>query len=46
MQEYLLILFITAITGVGGLALGGGFAAAVHSPSERSVSLLLRFTPG
>ena len=46
MQEYLLILFITAITGVGGLALGGGFAAAVHSPSERSVSLLLRFTAG
>lgn len=46
MYEYLTIFLITALTGVGGLALGGGFAAAIHSPSERSVSLLLRFTAG
>lgn len=46
MHEYLTIFLITALTGVGGLALGGGFAAAIHSPSERSVSLLLRFTAG
>ena len=35
MHEYLTIFLITALTGVGGLALGGGFAAAIHSPSER-----------
>ena len=46
MHEYLIIFLITAATGVGGLALGGGFAAAIHSPSDRSVSLLLRFTAG
>lgn len=46
MHEYLIIFLITALTGVGGLALGGGFAAAIHSPSDRSVSLLLRFTAG
>jgi ZIP family zinc transporter len=43
---YLTIFLITAVTGVGGLALGGGLAAAVHSPSDRTVSLLLRFTSG
>ena len=46
MNTYLTILLITALTGVGGLALGGGLAAAVHSPSDRAVSLLLRFTAG
>ena len=46
MTTYLLIFLITAVTGVGGLALGGGLAAVVHSPSERTVSLLLRFTAG
>ena len=46
MNVYPTILFITALTGVGGLALGGGLAAAVHSPSDRTVSLLLRFTSG
>ena len=46
MDVYVQIFFITALTGVGGLALGGVLAAAVHSPSDRTVSLLLRFTAG
>ena len=46
MGVYVQILFITALTGVGGLALGGVLAAAVHSPTDRTVSLLLRFTAG
>lgn len=46
MNTYLSIFLITALTGVGGLALGGGLAAAVHSPSDKTVSLLLRFTAG
>ena len=46
MNQYLTIFLITATTGAGGLALGGGLAAMVHSPSERAVSLLLRFTAG
>lgn len=46
MNQYLLILLITALTGVGGLALGGAAAAAIHSPTNRTVSLMLRFTAG
>ena len=46
MNNYLTILLITAATGVGGLALGGALATALHSPSDRTVSLLLRFTAG
>ena len=46
MNIYLELFLTTAITGVGALALGGALAAAVHSPSDRSVSLLLRFTAG
>lgn len=46
MNTYLTIFCITAVTGVGGLALGGVLAAAVHSPSDRTMSLLLRFTAG
>ena len=46
MNIYLTIFLITAVTGAGGLALGGGLAAMVHSPSDRMVSLLLRFTAG
>ena len=46
MNDYLTILVITAATGVGGLALGGALAAAIRSPSDRTVSLLLRFTAG
>ncbi len=46
MNPYLLIFLVTLLTGVGGLALGGGFAAAIHRPSEKHMSLLLRFTAG
>ncbi len=46
MDMYLTIFLTTALTGVGALALGGCLAAAVHSPSDRAVSLLLRFTSG
>lgn len=46
MTTILQIVGITTLTGVGGLALGGVLAAAVHSPSDRSISLLLRLTVG
>lgn len=46
MNIYLLIFLVTAVTGVGGLALGGALATVLHTPSDRSVSLLLRFTAG
>lgn len=46
METYLQILCITAVTGVGGLALGGALAAGLHNPSDRAMSLLLRFTAG
>lgn len=46
MNTYLTIFCITAVTGAGGLALGGVLAAAVRSPSDRTMSLLLRFTAG
>lgn len=46
MNTYVTIFLITLVTGAGGLALGGGLAAAVHTPSDKSVSLLLRFTAG
>ena len=46
MNTYLTIFCITAATGAGGLALGGVLAAAVHNPSDRAMSLLLRFTAG
>ena len=46
MNIYLQILLITALTGAGGLALGGGLAVLVHVPSDKQMSLLLRFTAG
>ena len=46
MNIYLQILITTALTGVGGLALGGLLAVLVHGPSDRQMSLLLRFTAG
>jgi ZIP family zinc transporter len=46
MNLYLTILLSTAVTGVGGLALGALLVSFLRSPSDRSVSLLLRFTAG
>ena len=46
MNIYLEILLVTALTGMGGLALGALFAVLVHSPSDRQMSMLLRFTAG
>ena len=46
MNVYLEIFLITALTGVGGLTLGGVLAAAVHSPTNKTMSLMLRFTAG
>lgn len=46
MNIYLEIFLITALTGVGGLALGGAAAVLVHGPSDKQMSLLLRFTAG
>ena len=46
MNIYLQIILITVLTGVGGLALGGGFAVLIHRPSDRQMGLLLRFTAG
>lgn len=46
MNSYLQIFLITALTGVGGLALGGAAAILIHGPSDRQMSLLLRFTAG
>lgn len=46
MNHYLLIFLVTLLTGVGGLSLGGVFAAVIHRPSETHMSLLLRFTAG
>ena len=46
MNIYLQLFLITAVIGVGGLALGGGLAVLIHGPSDRQMSLLLRFTAG
>ncbi len=46
MNVYLQILLITALTGVGGPALGGVLAVLAHGPSDKQMSLLLRFTAG
>lgn len=46
MSIYGQILFLTTLTGVGGLALGAAAAALMREPSDRQMSLLLRFTAG
>ena len=47
MSEYLLpLILLTAVTGVGGLALGGLLATLVRRESPRTASLLLSFTAG
>ena len=46
MEPILFIVLLTAATGVGGLALGGGLAALLKRESPRGTALLLSFTAG
>ncbi|MCI8916379.1 MAG: ZIP family metal transporter [Oscillospiraceae bacterium] len=46
MNPILFVTLLTAATGVGGLALGGGLAVLVRRESPRGTSLLLSFTAG
>ena len=46
MNPVLFVVLLTAATGVGGLALGGGLAALLKRESPRGTSLLLSFTAG
>lgn len=46
MNPILFIVLLTAATGVGGLALGGGLAALLKRESPRGTALLLSFTAG
>ncbi|MBR2894965.1 MAG: ZIP family metal transporter [Oscillospiraceae bacterium] len=46
MSVYFQIFLVTALTGIGGLALGAGLAVLIHHPSDKQMSLLLRFTAG
>lgn len=46
MHPILFVTLLTAATGVGGLALGGGLAALFKRESPRGTSLLLSFTAG
>ena len=46
MNTILYIFLLTALTGVGGLALGGLLAAALRRESERTTALLVAFTAG
>lgn len=45
-QALLFIVLLTLITGVGGLALGGGLATLFKRESPKATSLLLAFTAG
>ena len=46
MHPILFVVLLTAATGVGGLALGGGLAALLKRESPRGTALLLSFTAG
>ena len=46
MNPILFVVLLTAATGVGGLALGGGLAALFKRESPQAASLLLSFTGG
>ena len=46
MNPILFVVLLTAATGVGGLALGGGLAALFRRESPQGTSLLLSFTAG
>lgn len=45
-KPLLFIVLLTLVTGVGGLALGGGLAALIKRESPKVTSLLLSFTAG
>ncbi len=45
-ESLLFIVLLTLVTGVGGLALGGGLAALIKRESPKVTSLLLSFTAG
>lgn len=46
MHPVLFIILLTLVTGVGGLALGGGLASLLRRESPKGSSLLLSFTAG
>ncbi len=46
MNPILFTILLTAVTGVGGLALGGALAALIKRESPRGTSLMLSFTAG
>ena len=46
MNPILFTIALTAVTGVGGLALGGALAALIRRESPKGTSLLLSFTAG
>ena len=43
-KTLLFIVLLTLVTGVGGLALGGGLASLINRQSPKATSLLLSFT--
>lgn len=45
-KSLIFIILLTLITGVGGLALGGGLASLIKRDSPKITSLLLSFTAG
>ena len=45
-QTLTFLILLTLLTGVGGLALGGGLAALLRRESSRATGLLLSFTAG
>lgn len=46
LKTILFLIILTLITGVGGLALGGGLASLIKRESPKITSLLLSFTAG
>lgn len=45
-KNLIFIVMLTLLTGVGGLALGGGIASLIKRESPKATSLLLSFTAG